>query len=97
MASLSTCHLELVVWDWMNNDPVHIWRYVELHKQESVLIQFLENCLTGLRGLVIKAIIFENCLRLFSRNDESHCQQRFMSIALSPGNETGELTRAESS
>ena len=35
-----------------------------------------------------KAIIFVNCL--CSRKDEtqSHCQERFMSIALSPGNVT---------
>ena len=35
-----------------------------------------------------KAILFKNCLCSRKDKTQSHCQQRFMSTALSPGNVT---------
>ena len=49
-----------------------------------------EDYITRFKEVCNKAIIFERSLCLCSRYDESqsHCQQRFMSIALSPRNVT---------
>ena len=81
---------------------------IAMHASVLAFIQRMSSCITasvvktmlsGLRRLVIKAILFENSLCLCSRQDErqSHCQQRFMSIVLSPRNVTRMLAHAESS